>query len=121
MREILILSHMNHPNVITIYEYFESPKYFSVICNHVNGKPLMQSLAEFSHDYTTIRILKILNDVCRALRHLKAKEVIWCNFSHHNIIYDGNSAVICGFGPSRLKVSRDKKLSKEILGLRGKF
>ena len=60
MREIMILSHMNHPNVISIYEYFESSKFFSIIFNHVNGKPLMMSLAEFSKDYTTIRILKMV-------------------------------------------------------------
>jgi serine/threonine protein kinase len=117
----MILTTMNHPNVITLYEYFESPKYVTIIFNNVKGKPLLMALEEFKKDYTTKRILKIIWQLSKAVRHLKAKDIIWCNFNHNNIIYDGNDVVICGFSHSRVKVKRDKKQAKSILGLRGRI
>ena len=79
----------------------------------------MQALKQYKDNYTTKRILAIIMNICRAIRHLKAKNIIWCNFSHNNIIYDGENAVICGFGTSRIKVSRTLNISKKILGLKG--
>ena len=118
-REIMILTKMNHPNVISMYEYFESEKYISIILNYCEGTPLLTELEKYKKDYTTKRISKILWQLCKAVRHLKAKDIIWCNFSHHNIIYDGSDIVICGFSRSRVKVKRDLKQAKSILGLRG--
>lgn len=119
MREIKILAMMNHPNVISIYEYFVSPRYYNIILNCVNGKPLLQALEDFKDDYTTKRILSIIQQLSRAIRHLKAKEIIWCNFNHENIIYDGENIVICGFSRSRVKLSRTLNIDKSVLGLKG--
>ena len=66
-----------------------------------------------------MRIVKIIWQLCLAIRHLKAKEIIWCNFNHNNIIYDGEDIVICGFSNARVKVSREMKQAISILGLRG--
>ena len=102
-----------------MYEYFESTKFISLILNNVKGKTLLRALEDFKDDYTPKRILKILMQLCRAVRHLKAKNIIWCNFHHDNIIYDGENAVICGFARSRVKVSRTLNIDKRILGLKG--
>jgi serine/threonine protein kinase len=118
--EIMILAAMDHPNVNTLYEYFECDKYITIILNQEKGKPLLMALEEFKKDYTTKRILKIIWQLSKAIRHLKAKDIIWCNFHHNNIIYDGEDVVICDFSESRLKVKRDKKQAQNILGLRGK-
>lgn len=115
----MILTTMNHPNVISMYEYFESPKYVTIIMEYFNGLPLLFELEKFKSDYTTRRITKILWQLSKAVRHLKAKDIIWCNFSHNNIIYDGEDVIICGFSRSRVKVKRDLKQAKSILGLRG--
>ena len=79
----------------------------------------MIALEKYQKDYTAKRILKIIMDICRAIRHLKAKNIIWCNFSHNNIIYDGETATICSFQYARLKISRTLKISQNILGLKG--
>ena len=89
--------------------------------NNVKGKPLLKALEDFKSDYTTKRILKIVWQLAKAVRHLKAKDIIWCNFNLNNIIYDGQDVVICGFSNSRVKVQRDKKQAKSILGLKGRF
>jgi hypothetical protein len=52
---------------------------------------------------------------------LKAKNIIWCNFHHDNILYDGETVHICGFSQSRVKVSREYTQAQSILGLRGRF
>jgi serine/threonine protein kinase len=111
---------MNHPNVISMYEYFESEKFISIILNYCEGTPLLGELDKYKKDYTTKRISKILFQLSKAVRHLKAKDIIWCNFSHQNIIYDGDNVIICGFSRSRVKVKRDLKQAKSILGLRGR-
>ena len=62
----------------------------------------------------------MIYQIAKAIRHLKANDIIWCNFNHENIIYDGENITICGFSEARVKVSRDLKQAKSILGLRGK-
>ena len=79
----------------------------------------MIALQDYQKDYTAKRILKIIMDICRAIRHLKAKNIIWCNFSHKNIIYDGETATICSFRYARLKISRNLTIPKSMLGLKG--
>jgi serine/threonine protein kinase len=115
----MILTKMDHPNVITMLEYFESSNFISIIFDHIKGKPVLKMLEEYKEDYTTKRILNIISQLCKAIMHLKANDIIWCNFSHDNIIYDGESLKICGFSEARVKVSRDLKQAKSILGLRG--
>ena len=110
---------MDHPNVISMHEYFESPRHFSIILNAVNGKPLLEALKDLKSGFTQNHILSIILQLSRAVRHLKAKNIIWCNFSHDNIIYDGETAVICGFSKSRIKISRTFKIDKRVLGLKG--
>ena len=107
--------------MIRIYEYFETKKYISIIINQAKGQPLLTELENHRKDYTSMRIIKIIWQLCKAIRHLKAKEIIWCNFNHNNIIYDGEDIVICGFSNARVKVSRDLKQALSILGLRGIF
>ena len=105
--------------MISMHEYFESPQHFSIILNAVNGKPLLNALKELKSGFTQKVILSIIIQLGRAVRHLKAKNIIWCNFSHENIIYDGETAVICGFSKSRIKISRTMNIDKRVLGLRG--
>lgn len=120
IRELMILTKMNHPNVIHMLEYFESSKYITIILDYVKGKPVLKMLDELKKDYTTKRVLNVIFQIAKAIRHLKANDIIWCNFNHENIIYDGENITICGFSEARVKVSRDLKQAKSILGLRGK-
>lgn len=116
----MILTKMNHPNIISLYEYFDSDNYISIMQNYAPGSPIIHELSKHEKDFTIRKILNILWQLCRAIRHLKAKNIIWCNFHHDNIIYDGENVVICGFSESRVKVSRTFKQADEILGLRGR-
>ena len=119
LRELKILCTLNHPNVIRLYEFFETPKHLNIILNQTKGQPLLTELENHKEDYTIKRIVKIVWQLCKAIRHLKEKEIIWCNFNHNNILYDGENVVICGFSYSRVKVSRELRQAETILGLRG--
>ena len=87
--------------------------------NSVDGKPLLKAVQEYKSTFNGKRILTIIEQLARAIRHLKANNIIWCNFNHDNIIYDGENVVICGFSQSRLKISRNFKIDKKVLGPRG--
>ena len=110
---------MKHPNVITMNEYFQTDKHMTIILNKINGSTLLVELEKHKNDYTTKRILQIIWQLCKAIRHLKESNIIWCNFCHDNIIYDGQEITICGFSEARVKVKRDLKQAESILGLRG--
>lgn len=112
---------LNHPNIIRLYEFFDTQKHLNIVMNLAKGQPLLTELENHKQDYTLKRIVKIIWQLCKAIRHLKAKEIIWCNFNHNNIIYDGENIVICGFSPSRVKVSRELRQANTILGLRGRL
>jgi serine/threonine protein kinase len=120
-REIKILSMLNHPNVIKIYEYFKSNNYISIIFEKIDGKPIFEFWRENTELFTIKYILGIILQLSKAIRHLKTKDVIWCNFSHDNIIFNGTTVVICGFSISRIKVSRKLNIDEKILGLKGNY
>lgn len=110
---------MNHPNVIEMYEYFESPKYISIIYNPAPGKPVLIYFKENPKQFTAAKVMELMLQLGRAVRHLKAKDIIWCNLSHNNIIYDGEQVTICGFSSSRIKIKRTFNIDKKVLGPKG--
>ena len=110
---------MNHPNVIEMYEFFESPKYISIIFNQAPGKPILKALQDMGKKYSVHKVMELMIQVGRAVRHLKAKDIIWCNFSHNNIIFDGETITICGFAHARIKIKRTLNIDKSVLGPKG--
>lgn len=104
-----------------MYEYFESPKYISIIFNVAPGKPILTYLHEEGQNLTLKEVMDVMIQVGRAVRHLKAKDIIWCNFSHSNIIYDGETITICGFSTARIKIKRTYNIDKRVLGPKGNY
>ena len=110
---------MNHPNVIKFHEFFESPRHVTLIFDPAPGKPLMEALKAFEGTKTKDRLLDIIFQISKGLFHTKLKNVIWCNFSHKNVIFDGNRITLCNFTAARIKISRTFKIDKRVLGFRG--
>ena len=44
INEISILRKLDHPNIVKIYEYFEDPKRFYIITDHIEGGELFDEI-----------------------------------------------------------------------------
>lgn len=49
MREVKILQKISHPNILDLYEAFDSPKQVFLITEFVEGKAMGQFVKEFSN------------------------------------------------------------------------
>lgn len=105
----------NHPNIVSLYEFFVSDKFISIIIKQANGCTLLEGLEKNKDDYTTKRILEIIFQLAKVLNHFQLSGIVWCNLSHENILYDGNQIYALNFSDSIHK----KKLSGKANILRG--
>lgn len=93
----------------------------TLIFDPAPGKPLLEALKKVEGGSSKDNITNIIFQISKGLFHLKLKNIIWCHFSHNNIIFDGKTITLCNFTAARIKISRTFKIDKRVLGFRGKF
>jgi serine/threonine protein kinase len=114
------LSLCNHPNIVTLHEFFLSDQYVSLILNQVKGRQLFSAIQNLEKDYTSNLALSIIFQVAKAVKHCRLNGIIWCNLSHENIIYDGQNITCLNFSevvlPKNKKLMNIFKKTKGIIG-----
>jgi len=49
MREIKIMKNIDHPNVIKIFEYFDTPRFIYIVMELLKGGELFDHIQEVHH------------------------------------------------------------------------
>lgn len=76
MREIKILSKLNHPNIVKLYESIDTSKQVYLIMEYVQGESLHSYLKAQPHrKLPEEEIKKIMRQLISALGYLHAKNV----------------------------------------------
>ena len=100
LTEISILKEVDHPNVVKIYEFFESNNYFHIVMEMCQGKRLFNKIIDLG-GVSERRTADILYQIVSALRYLHRHGVVHRDIKSENIMYDGKVAKIIDFGTSR--------------------
>lgn len=108
----------NHPNIVSLYEFFISDKFISIVIKQASGCTLLEGLEKNKHDYTTKRILEIIFQLGKVLNHFQLSGIVWCNLTHENILYDGKQIFALNFSESIHKKKLNGK-ANILRGLRG--
>ena len=113
MREIKILQKLSHPNIITLFEAFDSPKQVFLVTEFVDGMPL--------NDYTKrkfsskclpeIEVRLIGRDLLRAVAHLHENNIFHRDIKMENILVSKTKCVkLIDFGFSILSPKKRLRL-----------
>jgi Nif-specific regulatory protein len=94
-REYSILSQINHPNIVKVYDYDKHNERSYFTLEFIPGKPINEYFKGFSEDFVVV-LLQILS----ALGAFHNKGFVHCDLKPENILYDTNErqAKLIDFG-----------------------
>ena len=96
IREVRIISQLNHPNIVTVYDAGKHGKYHYMSMEYIPGKDLKE-LKETTSRKNAIRIVK---DIARALDFVGAKGFVHRDVKPENIMIHENDhrVILMDFG-----------------------
>ena len=128
--EINILSKVDHPNIIRIYEIFEDSRYISIIMEYCTGGDLFQKineLAEKDKSFSEKEAVKIFKQLMSAVSYCHNQGICHRDLKPDNIIFlnkEPDSPIkIVDFGLSKIfgeikPIMKGNKIEKNIMSLR---
>ncbi|HHM02443.1 MAG TPA: serine/threonine protein kinase [Caldithrix abyssi] len=97
-REARISAHLNHPNIVNVYDFAIEPDMVYISLEFVDGVSLEEYIRRH-HPLSPEQIVSILTDMARALNYAHGKGVIHRDIKPANILIDDNfTARLTDFG-----------------------
>jgi serine/threonine protein kinase len=101
MREARSLARLNHPNIVTIYDFGETGGLYYFSMEFVDGKNVRQLLE--AGELTVPQALAVVPQVCDALRYAHDEGVVHRDIKPENILLERKGRVkIADFGLARI-------------------
>ena len=106
--EINIMSELDHPNILRLHEYFETPDTVYLILDACYGGHLLDNGRHPNqYHYPENVACNLVTQMLRALAYLHSKHIVHCDLKLENFLFESNSV------DSRLKLI-DFGLSQRI-------
>jgi len=100
-REAKATAKLNHPNIVSLYDYDEKDGIFYMTMEYVEGKPLQAILKKGS--LPAAECVKIALDVCNALVYAHSLNIVHRDIKPSNIILDSHGhAKVLDFGIAKI-------------------
>jgi serine/threonine protein kinase len=100
-REARALAKLNHPNIVTIFDFGRTGGFFFLIMEHVNGVNLRQAMS--AERFLPTEALGIVPKICDALQYAHEQGVLHRDIKPENILLDQKGHVkIADFGIAKL-------------------
>ena len=110
--ETKILSQLNHPNIIKLYNYFKVDNSFCLIMELCEGgdlSKLIEQKRKSGKYFNEIEIKKYLYEICKGLNYLHSHKIIHRDLKSLNIFITKNNHVKIGdFGVSKQLMNNNK-------------
>ncbi len=104
-REIAILTHLGHPNILPIYESGEANRLVYFTMPYAGGGTIRTRIDSVNSGMTLEETVRIVTEVAAGLDHAHAAGVVHRDIKPENVVFDQDSAVICDFGIARAVMS----------------
>lgn len=100
-REAQILASLNHPNIVTVYDYGETEGLFYIVMEFVDGVNLRDLLRDGNMEPR--QALTIVPPICEALQYAHDKGIVHRDIKPENLLLDREGRVkIADFGIAAL-------------------
>ncbi len=99
LNEAKLLSKLNHPNIVTLYDYIENDQGIFIITEYVKGQTLDEYVDLVSGPIPESKAVKIILQVLDAVGHMHSKNMIHRDIKPSNImITSDNTIKLIDFG-----------------------
>lgn len=85
MNEIWILRHLTHPNIIKLYEVYESERYIHLVLEYVSGGELFEKI-QSTGTFSEADAAKFMRQLIDAMDYCSSRNVIHRDIKPENII-----------------------------------
>ena len=100
-REGRMLARLNHPNIVSVFDFGESGGFFYLLMEYVDGVNLRQAMR--AGRFTLAQALKVVPEICGALSYAHGEGVLHRDIKPENILLDTKGRVkIADFGIAKL-------------------
>ena len=101
VREAQALAALNHPNIVTIYDFGEAGGFYYLLMEHVDGVNLRQAMK--AGRFTPEQALAIVPPVCEALQYAHEHGIVHRDIKPENLLLDKEGRIkIADFGIARM-------------------
>ena len=112
--EAKLLSQLNHPSVVTLYDYIVDANGFHLIMEFVEGYPLDDLINKISGPIQELRAIEIMIQVLEGIQHIHNEKIVHRDIKPSNIIIDKNDDVkLLDFGIAK---GHDGDSYKTVIG-----
>ncbi len=100
-REARLLARLNHPNIVSVYDYGEANGFFFLLMEYVDGVNLRQALQ--LGRFTPQQALDLVPKICEALQFAHEEGILHRDIKPENILLDTRGRIkIADFGIAKL-------------------
>jgi serine/threonine protein kinase len=100
-REAQALAALNHPNIVTIYDFGQAGGFYFLLMEFVDGLNLRQLLR--TRKFTPEEALAIVPSLCDALQCAHDRGIVHCDIKPENLLLDKTGRVkVADFGIARM-------------------
>lgn len=102
-KEVRVLTKLDHPNILKIFEIIESPRSFYIVYEYITGESLKDNLKKICDE---VGVCRYMNDILSALNYIHKLGYIHCDLNIDNIVLSNLENKVCkisGFSFARHK------------------
>ena len=100
-REARMLARLNHPNIVTVYDFGEAGGFFYLLMEYVDGVNMRQAMQ--AGRFSPAEALGIVPKICEALQFAHNEGILHRDIKPENILIDARGRVkIADFGIAKL-------------------
>src|SRR5581483_451738 len=100
-REARVLARLNHPNIVTVYDFGQSGGFFYLLMEFVDGVNLRQAMA--TSRFSPQQALLVVPKICEALQFAHDEGILHRDIKPENILLDAHGRLkIADFGIAKL-------------------
>jgi calcium/calmodulin-dependent protein kinase I len=108
--ELKILSIVDHPNIVRVYEYYENNGIIFIVMEMMNGGELFEKLIEIDH-YTESKASEIFREIVDAVRYCHSLGIVHRDLKAENLLFttpdDDAVLKISDFGFAKYLIPND--------------
>ncbi|XP_035882496.1 myosin light chain kinase family member 4 isoform X5 [Phyllostomus discolor] len=109
--EITVMNHLDHVNLIQLYDAFESKNDIVLIMEYVDGGELFDRIIDDNYNLTELDAILFIKQICEGIQHMHQMYILHLDLKPENILCvnrDTKQIKIIDFGLARRYKPREK-------------